>query len=477
MNRSATIIYTNLKVAINITLTVLCLNLSSSYGDIGLLKKALPRGTMSNVSRGGIIKDQLAGHMVGGSILIKSPALDELQLANIQAPTCNIGGLPCGAQYDLRAGAISFIENEAMMKFLKDMAANFGAYGAMMAIKTICPQCEDLITWLEAIQRDMSNFLKLDCQSVLALSQGAYAKMTNAGIVNRQSNLVNKSGKSDSAGIAEKSREDNSDPTPNNSYLKDQLGDSFNLVWKALDRKSAIGSNSGRSFKELLMSISGTIIVDRKDSSHAKFLGSLVSKDLIEEYIGTGKTSGKVKLYACDETTKCLNPRVVEVTLSTADTLYGQIDKLLASIITKLKKNQGEFDADEENLLALSSMQLLSKIQIDLATYPDSAEASVRLQEFVEALCYDVITTLFTKMLQTTTLAVNELSYLQLTDTGVFEKFDVSASNTLRMLAQAKSIALKRYDIIAQSKVRLRQEENYFETKFEEYITTNFNEG
>jgi hypothetical protein len=175
--------------------------------------------------------------------------------------------------------------------------------------------------------------------------------------------------------------------------------------------------------------------------------------------------------------TKCLSPKVAEVTLAASDTLYGQIDKLLASIITKLKKNSGEFDADEENLLALSSMQLLNKIQIDLAMYPDSTEASVRLQEFVEALCYDVITTLFTKMLQTTTLAVNELSYLQLSDTGVFEKFDASASNTLRMLSEAKSVALKRYDIIAQSKVRLKQEESYFEMKFEEYMNTNFIEG
>jgi hypothetical protein len=175
--------------------------------------------------------------------------------------------------------------------------------------------------------------------------------------------------------------------------------------------------------------------------------------------------------------TKCLNPQVTERTISNSDTLYGHIDKLLSSIITKLKKDEGEFTDDEENLLTLSSMQLVNKIQIDLAMYPNTAEASVRLQEFVEALCYDVITTLFTKMLQTTTVAVNELSYLQLSDTGVFEKFDASASNTLRMLSNAKSIALKRYDIIAQSKARLKQEENYFESKFEGYMNTNFIEG
>lgn len=466
-----------------LTLTaVICLITSTgnAYGGIDLLKKAMPRGTMSNISRGGIIKDQLASHLVGGSVMIKTPAPEELQLANIQAPKCNIGGLPCGAQYDLRGGAISFVEAEAMMEFLREMVANFGAYGAMMAIKTICPHCEDLITWLEAIQRDMSNFLKMDCQNVLAMSQGAFAKITNAGIVNRQSDLVDRKGKSDAAGIAEYSRRESGDPAPHNPNLKDQLGDNFNLVWKALERKTIKGmvaAGGGKGLKELLMSISGTIILEKDGNPAAKFLGSLASKDLIDEYIGTGKGAGKVKLYECDEQTKCLNPQINERTLAAGETLYGHIDKLLSSIITKLKKNNTDFDVDEENLLTLSSMNLLTKIQIDLAMYPDSAEASVRLQEFVEALCYDVVTTLFSRMLNTATEAVSELSYLQLSDTGVFEKFNHSTTDTARLLGEAKSTALKRYDIISSSKARLRQEENYFEMKFEEYMNTNFIEG
>ncbi|WP_425361507.1 hypothetical protein [Candidatus Tisiphia endosymbiont of Ceraclea dissimilis] len=42
----------------------------------------MPKGTMSNVSKTAIVHDQLSGHIVGGSVLIKSPPIEDLQLVN-----------------------------------------------------------------------------------------------------------------------------------------------------------------------------------------------------------------------------------------------------------------------------------------------------------------------------------------------------------------------------------------------------------
>ncbi|MGX8190108.1 MULTISPECIES: hypothetical protein [spotted fever group] len=39
----------------------------------------------------------------------------------------------------------------------------------------------------------------------------------------------------------------------------------------------------------------------------------------------------------------------------------------------------------------------------------------------------------------------------------------------MRSISRAKSDAYKRYDLIGQMKARLRQDESYFQTQFEEY--------
>ena len=85
-------------------------------------------------------------------------------------------------------------------------------------------------------------------------------------------------------------------------------------MWKALSKK-VDGDN--KDIKELLMSISGTVI-GTKDAEgrhsviHKK---SLVNKDLIKDFMGVGADgSDKIKLYTCDETTKCLKPRITATT-------------------------------------------------------------------------------------------------------------------------------------------------------------------
>ena len=75
------------------------------------------------------------------------------------------------------------------------------------------------------------------------------------------------------------------------------LGDNYNLVWKALEGK-APASSSNNSLKEVLMSISGTII-GRKDSAGVdqSVIKSLINKEMIEEFIGAKSTQVKRLIY------------------------------------------------------------------------------------------------------------------------------------------------------------------------------------
>ncbi|WP_375359827.1 conjugal transfer protein TraH [Candidatus Tisiphia endosymbiont of Nemotelus uliginosus] len=467
------------KLSIHCLLAICLLVSSNSYAGIEkLIKSVMPNGTMSNVSKSAIVHDQLAGHIIGGSVLIKSPPIEDLQLVNFQAPSCKFGGLPCGAQIDLRGGALSFLKSAAMEQFLKEMVQNVGGYAAIMAIKTICPQCENIMTYLEQMQRNINQFNINSCDIATQISNGIASRMNKGAELTRQSDLAMTRGGSDMADIRDKARKDNGDPTKSNKELESLLGDNFNLVWKALTKKASSGGDA-TSFKELLMSISGTII-GKKDGEGRRSIihkKSLVNKELIEEFIGIRSGSVDVEQYRCDETNLCLFPQKAKTRLSASDTLYGSIDDMLVSMVKKIKTNNGDFTEEEENLIALSSIPLTNKIQRELATNADSSYLTVRMAEFVETLCYDVVTNYLTKLLQQTSEAVSELAYSQLADIGVFTNFEQEVNNTISFLVSSRENAFRRYNIIEQTKMRMLQEEKYFEMKFQEFMSTNDMDG
>lgn len=448
---------------------------SQVFADIGkLIKNVMPTGTMSNISKSAIVNDQLAGHFVGGSVLIKTPPIEDLQLMNFQSPSCKIGGLPCGAQLDLRGGAFSFIKAAEMEKFLKDLVTGVGGYVALMAIKTICPQCENIMTYLEQIQRNMNQFNINSCDMATNIAQGLTSKMDKGEELTRQSAMVKNGTGSDMADIRKKSVADKADSTMGNKELENILIDNFNLVWRALDKKAA-KSDGARSFKELLMSISGTII-GKKDENSKRSISlkkSLVTQELVEQFIGVKSGNSEIELYVCDEIDKCLNPKKTKIKLTSKDTLYGSIDEILISMVKKIKENKGQFTEEEESLISLSSIPLIPKIQRELANNAEGAYLTVRMSEFVEALCYDVVVTHLTKLLHEISEAVSELSYQQIADIGIFRQFEDDIHHTMSFLASARTNAFTRFNVIEHMKERMLQEEAYFEDRFSGFVKIN----
>lgn len=447
---------------------------SANAGLDKLIKNVMPSGTMSNISRASIVNEQEAGHLIGGSVIIKTPAEPGLQLIHTKAPSCRMGGLPCGAQFEILGGGMSVVSSEELVRHVKSMAQNTAIYGAMMLTKTLCSHCEDLMTWIDSKADWINGMAKTDCEDMAKLADGALSKITATSRATRQSAAVINGDGRDIADIAKKSKKENEDPTSGNVELESMLGDNYNLVWKALAKK-APASGENNSLKETLMSISGTII-GTKDSSGRRSVvhkKSLINKEMIEDFIGSRRSGGRseVNLYACDEALRCLAPTVKPGVIAIKDSFMGRVQELLASITKKVYEDKGEFTEDEQTLIAMSSMPLVTKIELDLSSYSTPENVTVAQTEFIEALCFDVVTTYLAKLLQETGAAVSELQYAQLGDAGVFAKFDEETRETMRALSRAKNAAFKRYDVIAQSKARLRQEIRHFEMKFEEFLS------
>ncbi|WP_425361506.1 conjugal transfer protein TraH [Candidatus Tisiphia endosymbiont of Ceraclea dissimilis] len=56
--------------------------------------------------------------------------------------------------------------------FFKEMVQNVGGYVSIMAIKTVCPQCENIMTYLEQMQRNTNQFNINSCDMATQISNG-----------------------------------------------------------------------------------------------------------------------------------------------------------------------------------------------------------------------------------------------------------------------------------------------------------------
>ena len=128
-----------------------------------------------------------------------------------------------------------------------------------------------------------------------------------------------------------------------------------------------------------------------------------------------------------------------------------------------------QFSLFAKNVLFVQT--LISKIEMDLGIYANKANVALNQSEFIEALCFDVVTSYLSILLQEVQAAVGELAFSQIADGEAVKSFDLEARATMRMLAEHKNAAFKRYDTIAQSKVRLHQDRKYFNEKFEDFFS------
>jgi len=108
---------------------------------------------------------------------------------------------------------------------------------------------------------------------------------------------------------------------------------------------------------------------------------------------------------------------------------------------------------------------------MDLSIYKDAGNAAQAQQEFIEVLCFDVVTSYLGTLLADVQEAVGELAYAQIADGAAFKEFSTESRATMRMLGSAKEAAFRRYSLIAQTKGRMRSELKLMGQKFEEFIS------
>jgi hypothetical protein len=126
--------------------------------------------------------------------------------------------------------------------------------------------------------------------------------------------------------------------------------------------------------------------------------------------------SSKIMLYSCDEHHQCLNPQEVSATLSPNQTLYGNISKIFEKLVDKVQRDDPNLSDEEKSLISFSTIPILHLIEMELGSKAHTTDLIVRVPEFVEVICYDVITNYMQIILARVLGSVKNLEHAQIDD-------------------------------------------------------------
>lgn len=269
-------------------------------------------GTLGNVTSPGAFRGQAMNLYTGGSLMMRTPGRN-YPLVNVQLPSLRAG---CGG-IDLYGGAFSFINKQQFISLLQNIGANAVGYAFKLALQSISPDIDKLLTELQD-QINKINAMNINsCEAAQALVNGVVGEFDNSvqsGCANISQYLGTVADRAEARLTCEtnapsvvKTAAGSGDPNVRNvTFVKG------NVTWIALNQ---VGGAISQQEKEIIMSVIGTVILyppaDDGSGASPRYVEPTITglRDLL---LGNADSATQgnvdVDVYVCDEPTDCLNP-------------------------------------------------------------------------------------------------------------------------------------------------------------------------
>jgi conjugative transfer pilus assembly protein TraH len=326
-------------------------------------------GGAANVNGPSAFKGQSAGYYSLGNVWTRFPQ-KTTNIANLQLPSARAG---CGG-IDLFAGSFSFINASEMVAMLKAVANNAVGFAFSLAIDTICPECSKIMQEFSQKAQLMNNMSINSCEMAQGLVGGIWPKGDLAdkaiceAIGNSEGIFTDYAAAKHGCGT--QGQRSSTNAQGGAKFDDVNPGVPRNYTWHIL-KKSAFfnpGGQFDRELAEYAMSLIGTIIyVPGTDSAPGKFVpyGGDASSTLVSALLdGTG--TSPVKIFACDEPDKCLNPSFQTLNLAASKALRPRVSGLIEGMVQAVRDDSAITDAQKE-LLQVASIPLYKILTVQAA--------------------------------------------------------------------------------------------------------------
>jgi conjugative transfer pilus assembly protein TraH len=435
-------------------------------GEMEKIYKSFGGG--ANVSKGGAYHSQSSGYYSGGSIYARVPNRT-LTPFNFQPPKMNLG-----CSIDIFAGSFSYIKFDEIVNHMRNVMGGVAAYAFNLALQTYIPTIYNTMNKVSDTAREMNNLNMATCPTAAAMVGSIVGQTETSSKI-----LCNELGRgnnkfTDYAQGVQKCNDigerNNTNKEKSKDY-EDQLGDEFNIAWKAIKKGSGLDSDGSeeKSVAELLISISGTIISKQDGSGKdAKILvlpyASLAKDDALIDMLMHGENKGdsEAKVYKCDND-ECLNMSQQAFTINKKDALVPKIEEMLRSIAAKARDHGSELTSQEKSLVELTQIPILRIIRVQNAS--TLGNSVMNINEYVEPIAYDYVLGYLERQLDYVEVNLKNLEKVQMSSKSI-ENFKNDIAEVRKIISTKKYGAYQRMlatiSVIEKSKLMEKKVEGMF---------------
>lgn len=415
-------------------------------------------GASSNSSKGSSYKDQSGGYITGGSLFVRNPARSQ-NLMNVTPPGFRVG---CGG-IDIWSGGFSFISGTQLKEMMKSIVSALPAYALMLGIETYAPQIHTIMQQLNKMAAEFNSLNIKSCEAAAAIATSVWPK-SDLG-----SQAACRTIGSDSGIMTDwASSRHNCGQNPHDTLNKEtdrnpmSLVGEFNLAWKVLDKMAldfsgdhthlnpfgdiaALSADENHVLKEILMTISGTVI--RKKNNKSFDQQTLIGKGSTEGMLTALMQGGEITYYKCDEHSKCLNPKEVTISLPENDALVSKIHVILEAIVSKIQKDDGANEASPAEMALINATTLPIYKIINVTTAYQKGRAPISIGEYTEIIAFDVVFKYITDVLDAFQDTTQQLRTLQFTDEHI-QPFLEGIQSSRKLLFQHRQSVFAKIDMM-----------------------------
>lgn len=373
-----------------VTVSLIAFPLSGSSGNLDSEMQAMfsSMGTIGNVTSPGAFHGQTMNIYSGGQLMMRTPGKN-YNLAHIELPHLNAG---CGG-IDMFAGSFSFITKAQFIAMLKQIGSAAAGYAFKLALKSLCPVCDQTMTELQAIADKVNSASINSCEAGEALVNtiaGSWQKQYQEGCENIGQYLGSVADRADGRDNCRTNKVAvaKAADTSGDKNQKAEMFTKGNVMWNALKKVSGLIDDDER---QLIMSMTGTFVLrppnDAGDGAGYQFYDKLIDSARVLS-LGTAASAsiGKVtmEVYRCDEFADCLFPTRKPVDV---EPFVTKVERMMSSISTKIALRSAVTPA-EIGFVNQTRLPVWRMLSIG-NTIPGSFVAETLIESYKEVIALD----------------------------------------------------------------------------------------
>ncbi|MCE3045405.1 conjugal transfer protein TraH [Legionella sp. 16cNR16C] len=360
-------------------------------------------GYASNVTSPAAYESQAAGFFGGGSLYARNQ-VRQYQLVQLDLPSYRAG---CGG-IDLFTGSMSFLSEQKLVDLGKSVMTNAGAYAVDVMLASTVPELKQVRDYLQQLEQ-MANQASINsCQLSQNMVGGIWPKTAESQQkICKDQAAMGKEGLFSDYVKARMACSGNGFDSVMDKASKDperqkQVVLNKNMVWSLLQAKSFL--NSDRELAEMVMSLTGTLIID-KEGKVTNVPSLSGNADLVNALLGTGSGVRTAKIWRCKEVgtnSPCLQVSLQDITIQEGSTLTYKVREIIRTINTKLINDEKPGNR-ELNFLSMTSLPVMKFLSVLNSMHYGSS--AIDIEEYSMLIAQDLLTNYLTELLREVSVA------------------------------------------------------------------------